>query len=90
MEPQDFEYKIQVPMSPRDRIIQLIGEKKMTVNDLAYGMGFGSRMELLYHHLEPAIVDGLVQETTVDNQQQYVLTAKGLALYNGIMAKNYG
>lgn len=70
------------------RLVQVIGEKELSVREIMEGIGLKDRKNILNLYLNPAITDGYVRllypQSPRHPRQKYLLTVKGLALYNEI------
>ena len=68
------------------RLISEIGEKERSIAEIMKAMGLKHRPSFLEYHLNPAIQEGWVRMLYPDSprhpRQKYLLTEKGLALYN--------
>ena len=71
------------------RIVNAIGEKHLSVKDAMELVGLKDRVNFLEYTLNPAIAEGFVRRLYPDKphhpRQKYLLTAKGIMLYNEIM-----
>ena len=67
-------------------LIKVIGEEELSISQLMGKMGLKHRPNFIEYHLNPAIAEGYVRMLYPDKprhpRQRYLLTAKGLALYN--------
>ena len=70
-------------------LIKVIGTKELSISELMQKIGLKHRPNFLEYHLNPAISEGYVRLLYPDKprhpRQKYLLTVKGLTLYNGIM-----
>ena len=70
-------------------LIKEIGDKELSIVELMKALELKHRPNFLEYHLNPAIKGGLVQMKYPDSprhpRQKYLLTVKGLALYNDII-----
>lgn len=70
------------------RLIQVIGEQKLSVKEIMEGIGLKDRKNVLNLYLNPAITDGYIRllypQSPRHPRQKYLLTVKGLALFNEI------
>lgn len=68
------------------RIVQVVGEMELSVKDIMVGIGLKDRKNVLNLYLNPAITGGYIRLLYPDKprhpRQKYLLTVKGLALYN--------
>ena len=68
------------------RMVQVVGEQELSVADIMVGIGLKDRKNVLNLYLNPAITDGYIRLLYPDKprhpRQKYLLTVKGLALYN--------
>ena len=74
------------------RLIAIIGDKKITVKEMMVEAGLKDRVSFLNLYLTPAIKDKYVRMLYPDRpnhpRQKYLLTVKGMALYNELMKGN--
>ena len=67
-------------------LIQKIGCEELSVSQLMAKSGLKHRPNFIEYHLNPAITDGYVRllypQSPNHPRQKYLLTVKGLALYN--------
>ena len=70
------------------RLVQIVGEKEMSVREIMEGIGLKDRKNVLNLYLNPAIEEGymrlLFPQSPRHPRQKYLLTVKGLALYSDI------
>ena len=70
------------------RLVQIVGEKEMSVREIMEDIGLKDRKNVLNLYLNPAIEEGymrlLFPQSPRHPRQKYLLTVKGLALYNDI------
>ena len=70
------------------RLVQVIGEQKLSVKEIMEGIGLKDRKNVLNLYLNPAITDGYIRllypQSPRHPRQKYLLTVKGLALFNEI------
>ena len=70
------------------KMVQAIGYQELTVKEMMEKLGLKDRKNVLNLYLNPAIADGYVRLLYPDKpnhpRQRYLLTVKGLALYNEI------
>lgn len=70
------------------RLVQIVGEKEMSVREIMEGIGLKDRKNVLNLYLNPAIEEGymrlLFPQSPRHPGQKYLLTVKGLALYSDI------
>ena len=68
------------------QLIQIIGENELSVKDMISAVGLKDRENFLQHYLNPAIQEGYVCMLYPDSprhpRQKYLLTVKGMALFN--------
>jgi len=68
------------------QIVQVVGEKELSVKEMMDGVGLRGRDNFLNLYLNPAITEGYVRllypQSPRHPRQRYLLTVKGLALYN--------
>lgn len=69
-------------------IIRIIGNEEYSISQLMEKTGLKHRPNFIEYHLNPAISEGFVRLLYPDKprhpRQKYLLTAKGLALYDEI------
>lgn len=67
-------------------LIRVVGEQEMSVKEMMSGLGLKGRDNFLNVYLTPAISDGYVRllypQSPHHPRQKYLLTVKGVALYN--------
>ena len=70
------------------KLLQVVGEHELSVKDIMEGLELKDRKNVLNLYLNPAVYDGYVRLLYPDKprhpRQKYLLTAKGLALYDEI------
>ena len=70
------------------RLIKEIGNEQLSIREMLEKLGLKDRMNFLEYNLNPAISEGYVRILYPDKprhpRQKYLLTVKGLALYNEI------
>ena len=70
------------------KMVQAIGCQELTVKEMMEKLGLKDRKNVLNLYLNPAIADGYVRLLYPDKpnhpRQRYLLTVKGVALYNEI------
>lgn len=68
------------------KIVKTIGEKQMPVKEMLVTLGLKDRENFLANYLNPAISEGYIRLLYPDSprhpRQKYLLTAKGMELYN--------
>ena len=68
------------------RLVKVIGQERLSIKQMLEGVGLKDRMNFLEYNLNPAIIEGYVRLLYPDKprhpRQKYLLTVKGLALYN--------
>ena len=73
------------------RIVQALGNEQLSVKELIASIGLKDRMNFLEYSLNPAIAAGYVRmlypQSPRHPRQKYLLTVKGLALYEKINSK---
>ena len=74
------------------RLIQVVGESEMSVKEMVSLVGLKDRENFLQHYLNPTIEEGyiclLYPNSPRHPRQKYLLTMKGMALYNELIKKN--
>lgn len=67
-------------------LVKVIGKNQCSIKEMLEGVGLKDRKNFLEYHLTPAISEGYVRLLYPDKprhpRQKYLLTVKGLALYN--------
>ena len=67
------------------RLMQVIGDKELSVKEMMNGIGLKDRKNVINLYLNPAIAEGYVcllyPQSPRHPRQKYLLTVKGLALY---------
>ena len=70
-------------------LVKVIGNDQCSIKEMLEGVGLKDRKNFQEYHLTPAISEGYVRLLYPDKprhpRQKYLLTAKGLALYNELM-----
>lgn len=70
-------------------LVKVIGNSQCGIKDMLGGIGLKDRKNFLEYHLTPAIAEGYVRLLFPDKprhpRQKYLLTVKGLALYNELI-----
>ena len=70
------------------KLVQIVGEQELSVKEIMEGMGLKDRKNVLNLYLNPAVSDGYIRllfpQSPRHPRQKYLLTVKGLALYNDI------
>ena len=73
------------------RLIKVIGQEQLSIKQMLEGVGLKDRMNFLKYNLNPAIAEGFVRMLYTQSprhpRQKYLLTAKGMALYNELTKK---
>ena len=68
------------------KIVQVVGEQKLSVKEIMDRIGLKDRKNVLSLYLNPAITGGYIRLLYPDKprhpRQKYLLTVKGLAFYN--------
>ena len=69
-------------------LIKAIGEDELSISQLMEKTGLKHRPNFIEYHLNPAMKEGFVRLLYPDSprhpRQKYLLTVKGLALYNAV------
>ena len=72
------------------RILKVLGHQQMTIKGIMEGLNLKGRDNFLNLYLNPAIAEGFVSMLYPDKprhpRQKYLLTAKGVMLYNEIVS----
>lgn len=72
--------------------MKAIGEEQLSVKTMMERIGLKDRENFLYYSLNPSMNEGYIRMLYPDSprhpRQKYLLTVKGLALYNEIKAGN--
>lgn len=83
--PQDRD-KLHTENPNIQNLILVVGEKELSVKEIMEGLRLKDRKNVLNLYLNPAITDGYVRLLYPDKprhpRQKYLLTVKGMALYN--------
>ena len=70
-------------------LVKVIGNNQCSIKEMLEGVGLKDRKNFLEYHLSPAISEGYVRLLYPDKprhpRQKYLLTVKGLALYNELI-----
>ena len=70
-------------------LVKVVGNSQCSIKEMLEGVGLKDRKNFLEYHLTPAISEGYVRLLYPDKprhpRQKYLLTVKGLALYNELM-----
>ena len=73
------------------RLIKVMGKEQLSIKQMLEGVGLKDRMNFLKYNLNPAIAEGFVRMLYTQSprhpRQKYLLTAKGMALYNELTKK---
>ena len=73
------------------RLIKVIGDKELSIAEIMKALELKHRPNFLEYHLNPAIKEGYVRLLYPNSprhpRQKYLLTVKGLALYNELTKK---
>ena len=84
-------YKLNTDNSNIKKLILVVGEKELSVKEIMEGLGLKDRKNVLNLYLTPAIDSGFIRllypQSTRHPRQKYLLTIKGLALYNKLKIK---
>ncbi|MBO7367097.1 MAG: hypothetical protein J6U24_00655 [Paludibacteraceae bacterium] len=71
-------------------LIRIVGNEELSISQLMGKTGLKHRPNFIENHLNPAITEGYVRLLYPDKprhpRQKYLLTVKGLALYNELIA----
>lgn len=80
------EDKLHTDNSDIIRLVNVVGEKELSVSEIMAGLGLKDRKNVLNLYLNPTISEGylrlLYPQSPHHPRQKYLLTVKGLALYN--------
>ena len=80
------EDKLHTDNSDIIRLVNVVGEKELSVSEIMAGLGLKDRKNVLNLYLNPTIAEGylrlLYPHSPRHPRQKYLLTVKGLALYN--------
>lgn len=70
------------------KLVQIIGEQELSVKEMMELIGLKDRKNVLSLYLNPAVADGYIRllypQSPRHPRQKYLLTVKGLALYNDL------
>ena len=73
------------------RLVKAVGKERMSVKEMLQAVELKDRMNFLEYSLNPAIKDGFVAMLYPDKPrhpgQKYLLTVKGLVLYNELVGE---
>ena len=73
-------------------LIKVIGEEELSIAQLMEKTGLKHRPNFIEYHLNPSMKEGFVRLLYADKprhpRQKYLLTVKGLALYNEIIKED--
>ena len=73
-------------------LVRAIGNNQCSIKEMLEGVGLKDRKNFLEYHLTPAISEGYVRLLYPDKprhpRQKYLLTVKGLALYNELIKEH--
>ena len=73
------------------KLILVVGEKELSVKKIMEGLGFKDRKNVLNLYLNPATHEGYIRQlyplSPRHPRQKYLLTVKGLALFNELKTK---
>ena len=73
------------------RLVKMVGMKQMSVREMMQDVGLKDRKNFLEYSLNPALKEGFIAllypEKPRHPRQKYLLTVKGLALYNELIEK---
>ena len=80
------EDKLHTDNSDIIRLVNVVGKKELSVSEIMAGLGLKDRKNVLNLYLNPTIAEGylrlLYPQSPHHPRQKYLLTVKGLALYN--------
>lgn len=89
--PPQFQDKLHTDNLLIIRLIKVIGQEQLSIKQMLEGVGLKDRMNFLKYNLNPAIAEGFVRMLYTQSprhpRQKYLLTAKGMALYNELTKK---
>lgn len=72
-----------------NKLISIVGNNEMTVKEMMKEAGLKDRVSFLNLYLNPAIKDKYIRllypQSPRHPRQKYLLTVKGMALYNALM-----
>ena len=78
--------KLHTDNSNVERLVYVIGEQELSVKEMMNGVGLKGRDNFLNLYLNPAITDGYVRllypQSPRHPRQKYLLTVKGMMLFN--------
>lgn len=84
-------YKLNTDNSNIKKLIFVVGEKELSVKEIMDGLGLKDRKNVLNLYLTPAINSGFIRllfpQSPRHPRQKYLLTIKGLGLYNELKIK---
>ena len=70
------------------RLVKVIGNERLSIKQMLEGVGLKDRMNFIEYNLNPAISEGFVRmlypEKPHHPRQKYLLTTKGILLYNAV------
>ena len=71
-------------------LVKVVGEQELAVKEIMEGLGLKDRKNVLNLYLNPALIAGYLRLLFLQSprhpRQKYLLTVKGLALYNEIIS----
>ena len=74
------------------KLILVVGEKELSVKEIMDGLELKDRKNVLNLYLNPAITEGYIRLLYPDSprhpRQKYLLTVKGMALYNELKSRH--
>ena len=74
------------------KLVKAIGFEQLSVKEMLTALELKDRMNFIGLFLNPALTEGFVQMLYPDNphhpRQKYLLTAKGILLYNEVIANH--
>ena len=74
------------------RLVQVVGEKELSVKEIMDRLGLKDRKNILNLYLTPSMKEGYIRQLHPQSprhpRQKYLLTVKGLALYNELSIWN--
>ena len=73
------------------RLVKVIGNKQLSIRQMLEGVDLKDRKNFIEYNLNPAITEGFVRMLYPDKphhpRQKYLLTKKGVLLYNDLLTK---
>ena len=84
--PTSSDYPLQIDNENIIRLIKAIANNRLSVKEMMAAVGLKNRENFMEYSLNPAIKEGFVSMLYPDKprhpRQKYLLTIKGLAVYN--------